>query len=380
MTRARRLSFAAIAVLLGTLAPLAVAEVALRIADRPRAVPIGWKPTSHASERNQFEFRGRPFSSDADVRIVLLGDSHVEATANSIDHLPEAHLERALEQRTRRRVSVVSIGSGGWGQDQQLLALTAHIDAIRPRLVVLWFTYANDIWNNIFPTHFPRNGWPKPTFWVAGTELRGPNVPWLALYRRREPYLVQAFRRAVRSPLYPTDEEWEAHLPPAYRPMAIDAATPSLAATLARHIGVSIGDLPYFSRENFDNEKTHLGIFLVPVSARLAYGVKLTRLLLQAIQQLCEANGAGFRIFMFEDWPARLPAEPTLFEVNGKGYMLSVASARHLVDELLRGLPTIRVHGPPPNSFVSATNRHLNAEGNRYVMEALAGRLQAEFK
>jgi hypothetical protein len=375
----RGLIHAGIAVLLGAVAPLAVAEVVLRIADRPRAVLIGWRPAAHASERNQFGFRGRLFSSDADIRMVLLGDSQVEASASTLDHMPEAHLERALEDRTRRRVSVVSIGSGGWGQDQQLLALTAYINAIRPRLVVLWFTPGNDVWNNTFPTHFPRNGWPKPTFWLAGTELRGPNVPWLASYRRREPYLVQAFRRAIRTPLYPSDEEWEARLPPAYRPIAIDAATPSLAATLAQQRGISVGELPYFSRENFDTEKTHFSIFLVPVSARLAYGVTLTRLLLQKIQQLCEANGARFLIFLPEGW-ATLPEEPTLFEVNGKGVVLSAASARHLIDESLRGMRTIRVPGAPSNAFISATDPHLNEQGNRYVMEALAGRLQADLR
>jgi hypothetical protein len=143
MTRGRRLSLAGIAVLLGTVGAVAVVEVAMRIADWPRPVLIGWKATSHPSERNQFGYRSRPFSSEADIRVVLLGDSQVEATTtmtSRIDQLPEAHLERALEQRTRRRVSVVSMSASGWGQDQQLLALTTHLGAIRPQLVVLWFT------------------------------------------------------------------------------------------------------------------------------------------------------------------------------------------------------------------------------------------------
>jgi hypothetical protein len=111
----------------------------------------------------------------------------------------------------------------------------------------------------------------------------------------------------------------------------------------------------------------------------LAYSVTLTRLLLQAIQRLCESNGARFFIFLLED-PTLLPEEPTLFQVNGKGVVLSGASARHIVDEVLGGVPTVRMPAAPFSSFVSATDHHLNEEGNRYVMEALGDRLQAELQ
>ena len=30
-----------------------------------------------------------------------------------------------------------------------------------------------------FPSHLPKDGTPKPTFWLEGTKLEGPNLPWL---------------------------------------------------------------------------------------------------------------------------------------------------------------------------------------------------------
>jgi hypothetical protein len=59
----------------------------------------------------------------------------------------------------------------------------------------------------------------------------------------------------------------------------------------------------------------------------------------------------------------------------GKGYVLSSESARRLIDGVLDGLPTIRLPGVPPDAVISKTDRHLNASGNKYVMETLARHL-----
>jgi hypothetical protein len=376
----RRFSLAVITVALGFLAPIVAGEVAFRVAGWPRPVVIGWTFDGKLSERNELGFRGRP-GVEGDATVVLLGDSQVEALASRIDAMPEAHLERALERHTARHIRVVSIGASGWGQDQQLLALKAHISAVRPWAVVLWFSRDNDVWNNTFPTHWPANGWPKPTYWLIDEELRGPNAPWLGSYRRREPYLVQLVRRAAHRPLYLTDEEWEARLPQAYRPVALEGTAPSLAATVALRRGIPIERLD-FSGENFDTEKTHYHLHLEPESERLAYSLKLTRRLLQEIRQLCDANSARFYVFMLEDTgtmvpPGAIPEAPTLFEINGKGYVLSATSARRRLDDLLRDTPTILAPAPA-NAFVSATDLHLNDQGNRYAMDAIARRLHAD--
>ena len=219
----------------------------------------------------------------------------------------------------------MSIEGAGWGQDQQLLALQANIAAIRPAAVVLWFTEGNDLWNNTFPTHFPKDGWPKPTFWLEGTELKGPNSPWLGLYRPPGPYLLQAVRRLRGVPNYPIDAEWERHLPPPYRAATPPPGTPALVQVLAEQSGIRPDQVPYFSAENFDTEKTHYSIYLFPESPRLQYAAALTRALLVRIQTLCEANGARFFVLTTERWnTSHIPDTPTMFEVNSKGYTLDV--------------------------------------------------------
>jgi len=270
---------------------------------------------------------------------------------------------------------VVSIAAWGWGQDQELLALMRHIQTIHPAAVVLWFTPGNDLWNNTFPTHLPKNGKPKPTFWLEGENLKGPNLPWLSLYRPPGLYLTLAVHRLRRDPIYPTDEGWEQHLPPAYQPITLPEGARSLAQMLAEQHGIRVDELPYFRDENFQTEKTHFSIYLTPPSPRLRYAASLTRALLLRIRDLCQANDAAFFILDTAPKLSSFPDAPTLFEVSGKGYLLSSASARRLIAGVLDGLPTIRVEGIPTGAVVSKTDHHLNATGNTYVMEALARQL-----
>ena len=355
--------------------PLLLAEAVLRLADRPAPAVMGWTG-GRPAESNEFGFRGRRLEASAKLRIVLLGDSQVEAGGTVFDDMPEAHLRRAMMQTTGTDVSVVSIGSGGWGQDQQLLSLMAHIRRIHPAVVVLWFTARNDLWNNTFPTHFPADGRPKPTFWLEGAELKGPNAPWLSRYRPPGLYLAQAVRRVQGFPNYPTDREWERHLPLPYRPTVPTPGTPSLEQTLAAARGIRVDELPYFRDENFENEKTHYSLYLVPESQRLTYAAALTRALLLRIRSLCEANGAKFFVLDTDRWEnVPIPEAPTLFEVRGKGFEMSSASARRIVGRVLDGLPTIQVRGVSPGAVVSKIDNHLSGEGNRYVMESLASQL-----
>ena len=374
----RRNVLGAVAVTIVSIAMVLLAEVVLRLTGRPGAPIVGWA-SGRPGEQNQFGFRGHRFDPTADVRVVLLGDSQVEAYAVAFDDMPGRQLQRTLAASMRSSVSVVSIGSGGWGQDQELLTLQAHITAVRPSAVVLWFTEDNDLWNNTFPTHFPKDGTPKPTFWLEGTKLEGPNVPWLEAYRPPGLYLAQAVRRVRGVPIYPTDAEWERRLPPPYRASAPSNGAVSLMKRLAEVRGVRVDELPYFNDENFDTEKTHYNTYLVPESPRLTYSAALTRALLFRIRDLSEANGARFFILIAEH-SLPIPDPPTMFEVHGKGYWLSAAARRALHARVVEGLPTIRVTGTPSDAVVSKTDRHWNTEGNEYVMDSLGRRLASELR
>jgi hypothetical protein len=369
--------FGAVAAMIGLAAAFVVsAEIVLRILDRPARVTIGWT-YSRAAERNEFGFRGHPFKPSAGVRLVLLGDSQVESNATTFEEMPEVYLRRAIIERTGATVSIATIGASGWGQDQQLLALQTHINAIRPLAVVLWFTEGNDLWNNTFPTNLPKDGVPKPTFWLEGGELRGPHLPWLEPYVPPGFRLVHAIRRVGGLRNYPTDAEWELRLPPPYRSSVPPPGTPSLARVIAQARGVREDEVPYFAEENFETEKTHFSVFLAQESPRLNYSAALTRALLSRIQSLCAAHGATLLLLVTNRLDTiKIPPNPTMFEVRGKGYTLSSSSAHRVIDRVLQGFPVIRLTAPP-RFFKSKTDSHFTGEGNRWAMESM-GRELAE--
>lgn len=108
-------------------------------------------------DKNEFGNRDLPKSKRFKNKrnIILLGDSQVELSQKS-ENMPARILERKLE----KNFNVYSIGSWGWGNDQQLLFLKKNIKKIKPKYVILFFT-ANDLENNL--NHIGFKG-EKPTY------------------------------------------------------------------------------------------------------------------------------------------------------------------------------------------------------------------------
>jgi hypothetical protein len=154
---------------------LAAIEVALRLLDKPAwdtDLRAGWKSVGRYV--NELGYRGQPIHySDRDIVIVLLGDSQVESEGVCPpDMMPERYLEQHLQRRDAR-YRVFTLGSRGYGNDQEYLALKEYFGKYRADAVVLWQTPSNDVWNNIFPTH--NDGAIKPTYWLDHGTLKGPN-------------------------------------------------------------------------------------------------------------------------------------------------------------------------------------------------------------
>jgi hypothetical protein len=82
-------------------------------------------------------------------RILLLGDSFMEALQVPFEASLPALVERSLEQRTGRRIEVINAGVGGWGTDDELRYLTSYGLKYRPDLVVVAMTLHNDISDNL---------------------------------------------------------------------------------------------------------------------------------------------------------------------------------------------------------------------------------------
>jgi hypothetical protein len=361
------------AVAVGVALAVVIAEGALRLLDYPRERPVGWAWLGDPTEANEFGFRGHRALEPVDDALVLLGDSQVESQ-QAFGLMPEVFLSAAIEGLTHRAARVVSVAAFGWGQDQQLLALRHVLAKIHPRMVLLWFTPNNDLWNNTFPTHMPKDGWPKPTFWLEGDALRGPHAAAGTAYRPPGLRLLRVVRPILRRPMYLADEEWEAKLPPAYRARrAPDGRAISLVEYATTRLGFTRPEVELvLGPENFDNEKTHVNIALTPRSPRLDYSIRLTRALLREIADLCARYGTRLLVFYVDTGPTGAPEEPTPFEIAGRVVTLSNAAARAVIRETLAGVPTLVLGGDRPEFHISRTNHHFNAVGNRHFMTEVA--------
>jgi hypothetical protein len=274
---------------------LAAGELGFRILGKPawKEIRAGWKYEGPVAEANEIGYRGRSIKYlPSDIVVVLLGDSQVESSTCPLDKMPEAYLERYLK-RWNERIKVFTLGSAGYGNDQQLLALHQFYERYRADSVILWQTLDNDIWNNIFPTHWPTDGPIKPTYRFENGKLIGPNHRLGELIRAPAHTKIGVLINRVFHPQKGLDASWEAYLPPAYKP-------------LLNYSGEVLTDWdpanpenknPYLKDENLNNEKSHLAIQLFPRSERMQYGLDLSRALLSEIKELAEKNGSSFSIF-----------------------------------------------------------------------------------
>lgn len=96
----------------------------------------------HSKQTNGFETRGLKPNNEISKNIILLGDSFLE-TSHKISEMPERYLRDSIPES-----NIISFGSWGWGNDQQLLHLEKYIKQIKPEKVVLFFQL-NDLKENI---------------------------------------------------------------------------------------------------------------------------------------------------------------------------------------------------------------------------------------
>ena len=98
---------------------------------------------------NSRGFRGpelRPAGSGR--RVVVYGDSFIEARATAVEDTFPTRLEAALRERAPGSVEVVNAGVSGYGPDQVLARLDADLADLRPDLVVLALFAGND-WGDV---------------------------------------------------------------------------------------------------------------------------------------------------------------------------------------------------------------------------------------
>ena len=351
-----------------------VSEVFLQVIKKPKHVYSGWLPRIAASEKNQLGFRGRKINyTDNDYVILLLGDSQVQAESCAFDWLPENRLEYHLNSKagSMKKVKVYSIGAGGYGQDQQLQLLQIYYKTYRADMVVLWQTPGNDIWNNVFPTHWPRNGTPKPTFRLVDGELYGPSEEFLEeLWWSK----IKLFALANRMfGIINRDDLWEKYLPQPYKPLKDYEG--KICNDWQERWDKNLG---LMRDENLSTEKSHLAIHLTPVSQRMRYGLDLTKALLGKIQNLAATHKSFFVTFntkLANENSEDCPGDTLVHLLNGKYFVTSTKQYDDSISFLNENLLSLTIPITMAEWRVGPENSHLNEHATDQVMEDLAVRM-----
>ena len=368
---------------------------------KPAGGYYGWKTWSldpqHAKEVNQFGFRGEEFDPDVKLSVVLLGDSQVE-TSHAFSEMPEKYLKQELESLMGEPVNVVSMGSWGWGTDQQYLSLKRYIDGVKPCCIILWFS-SNDFSDNTRPNGA---GGPKPTFWLSDGKLKGSNVQQFEKIREDKLKIIRLLRRRglfgksipitdtefinyyvspnFSEPIYHkcTEEtskdfdlaKYYVELTDAEKLYSLYAAGPS---TVKRYGSM----YEYYRHFIYDNPRFELGTgrsmfhnYIDPLHPICDYGVRLTNALLLQIRELAKSYNSRF--FVFREKPPIQPfSEPITICHKGKEYTLSLANYNKVHERTFNGIENFLIKGLPED-YQDKIDGHLSDKANRYVMRRVA--------
>lgn len=94
---------------------------------------------------NQWGFRGSNIDRDTDdIRIMVYGDSNIQAAFSDEEDSFAARLETELESRSGRRFQVINAGVAGYGPDQVMLKIEDQIPLWKPDFVVVQLFADND--------------------------------------------------------------------------------------------------------------------------------------------------------------------------------------------------------------------------------------------
>lgn len=254
---------------------------------------------------NALGLRGPPFDPDADVgkRVVVYGDSFIQASYTRFDDTYAAVLQRTLRARLDQPLVVLNRGVNGYGPDQTLLRLGPDFELLRPDLVVVGLFADNDfgdlIRNNLFrigpDRRLAANGMTIDQAVRDQYRQRRRDTRFALLRALRDPESVRRdlkilFERRLGVPgLFPHTD-----IDTAYR---TGADVPWIDVWRDRGIAefrvtVLAGD-PVVRLDNIRSDHYDADMTTEPEASATRYKLALMRLVLGEIARLCAERGIG---------------------------------------------------------------------------------------
>ena len=99
---------------------------------------IDWKTNADA-------FRGPELEDDPELRVIVYGDSNIQARFSHLSRTFPFRLEKHLESLSGRDIEVVNSGVIGAGPDQSLIRFSGDVEAFQPDIVVFHVFADNDL-------------------------------------------------------------------------------------------------------------------------------------------------------------------------------------------------------------------------------------------
>lgn len=98
---------------------------------------IFWKTNEHA-------FRGNSLRADSQMRIIVYGDSNIQARFSRLENTFAYKLEQYLQADRNEKIEVINAGVIGFGPDQSLIRFAKEVDIYKPNLVLFHIFADND--------------------------------------------------------------------------------------------------------------------------------------------------------------------------------------------------------------------------------------------
>ncbi len=108
----------------------------------PRSEEDGGQVVTWKSNRDGF--RGPELNDGHDYRVMVYGDSNIQARFSKLEDTFVFRLQEKLSAQSGKDIEVVNAGVVGFGPDQSLLKLSEEIDQYQPDLVVFHIFADND--------------------------------------------------------------------------------------------------------------------------------------------------------------------------------------------------------------------------------------------
>ena len=323
-----------------------------KLSRNPDGEWIRWRVNSRG-------FRGPEFQPEsAATRVVVYGDSFVEADFSPHEDTFAAQLGDQLSRRLQEPVEAINAGVNGYGPDQSLRRMQRELPILRPRLTLLVLFAGNDFGDLI------RNGLYRIG---PGGGLQESSFTW-------SPRLIRDFEGSRRRPILLNVLET------AWRQWRSERLIPDTAGDIQKARQLEYESYAAKDSSEIDNigtDGSDLDVATEPAGPAASYKIRLMELVLASCARAAAENGSAFAVAIvgrapdLAGDPAVDPAEfPDYRPSNLTDVLASIAERQQI--PCLNTYAAFQSAGAAAVHFLANADYHWNAAGQRLAAELAA--------